>query len=164
MMQPLALGPAQGVVRAGQNRGPNARSLEAFAGYAEARWRCHIPQRAGLDPKSHRNTLAAVDAARWQKRTAAANRHRLRLQAKDRLACEVPLDVSALFRERTFFTRLLWEVVHERKLNERTGRCHGQFSSRAAQIGDRERDDLGGGAQVCEAQVLVGIVRVGLED
>src|SRR5262245_23901109 len=38
------------------------------------------------------------------------------------------------------------------------------FSSRAAQIGDGERDDLGGGAQVRKPQVLVGIVRVGLED
>src|SRR5262245_46376034 len=119
MMQPLALRPAQGVVPAGQYRRPNTRSFEAFAGYAEARWRCHVPQRAGLDPQSHCATLGAVDprarkSAPWPRTVTGCGSKRW-----GEFACEVPLGVSALFGERTFFTPLLWEFVDERKLNER---------------------------------------------
>src|SRR5262245_60774372 len=122
MMQPFALLPTKGAVRAGQDRWSNARSFEAFEGYAEAWWRSHVPQRARLDPESHCVTLDALDpcarkSAPWPRPSPAA-------APSDGSSSPVRslLTFSALFRERTFFTSLLWKVVHERDLNERTGR------------------------------------------
>src|SRR5262245_25016295 len=126
MMQPLALLPTKGAVRAGQDRWPNACSFEAFAGHAEARWRSHVSQRARLDPESHCITLDAVDprtrksAPRPQTVTGRGSKRWVEF------ACEVPFGVGALFRERTFFTLLLWESVDERKLNEKTAAAPGK--------------------------------------
>src|SRR5262245_41282753 len=96
MMQPFALLPTKGAVRAGQDRWSNARSFEAFEGYAEAWWRSHVPQRSRLDPESHCVTLDALDprarkSTPWPRTVTGCGSKRW-----VEFACESPLDVSAL--------------------------------------------------------------------